>query len=310
MTIEELQQEFLTSNKGQIAPEDFFILLAHATKKETVFLLAHPEYDLTTADETLARNFFRRRQEHEPVAIIIGHKEFYGYDFRVTKDTLIPRPETELLVELALNKIKNYESLRSQSSDGQAGIRNQGKIVLIDVGTGSGNIIISIASELRKSHSQFLILDSLFSLYATDISKEALAIAKENARINNTDQTITFLPGDLLAPCLPYIREVREIIIAANLPYLSDEIYQTSDEDIKKFEPQSALVSTQAGLSHYYRLFNQAKNLPKPITLFLEINPEQTLAIKEHITLLFPKAAITIHKDLAQKKRIVEVHIR
>src|SRR3989344_838663 len=187
MTVTELQKMFLPA----IAPEDFFILLAHATKKKKVFFLAHPEYALDPKDEPLARDYFRRRLKHEPIAYIVGHKEFYGYDFLVTQDTLIPRPETEQLVDLTLDRIRNQES----------GIRNKEKNThIIDVGTGSGNIIIAIAAELKKSHPQFTIHNSQLTLLATDISKRALAVAKNNAKAHDVDQIITFLHGNLLTP--------------------------------------------------------------------------------------------------------------
>jgi len=295
MTVAELQKMFLPT----LAPEDFFILLAHATKKEKVFLLAHPEYALDPKDETLAEDCFRRRLKHEPTAYIVGHKEFYGYDFFVTQDTLVPRPETEQLVELALNRILNLESRISA--------QKERPVTLVDIGTGSGNIVISLAKTIL---TKFKIQNSRFNFIATDISEKALAVAKENAKIHNVDQMIAFLHGDLLDPCLPYIRLDREIIITANLPYLSREIYQATADDVKKFEPENALVSDQAGLEHYHRLLDQIKALPKPAVLFLEISPEQTVTLKKYIHSLFPSAKVHIHKDLAQKERIVEIRIQ
>lgn len=321
MTIAELQQEFLTSNEEHIAPEDFFVLLAHATRKEKTFLLTHPEYNLDTTDETVARDFFKRRLKHEPVAYIIGHKEFYGLDFKVTENTLIPRPETEQLVELVLDRIRNQESLHCQDSGEQAGIKNGRESVhILDIGTGSGNIIISIASELKKLYSprlpdgqEFLILDSQFTLYATDISEPALVIAKENASTHNVAQTIAFLHGNLLEPLSKEVFAAEKIIITANLPYLSEEIYQASPNDVKEFEPRSALVSDQKGLEHYYRLLEGVKNLhtkKQSVILFLEISPEQTPSLQDFAASLFPNAKIQIHKDLAGKDRIVEIHVR
>lgn len=295
MTIKQLQQEFLISSGKKLTPEDFFILLSHATQKEKVFLLAHPEHNLDKKDVTLAKEYFKRRLEHEPVALITGHKEFYGYDFKVTTDTLIPRPETELLVELALNEVRNYESK----------IMNQENVVCIDIGTGSGNIIISIASELRKSHSPFILL-------ATDISKKALSIAKKNAKIHSVDRTITFLHGDLLVPCHPYIKQNQKIIITANLPYLSQTLYKETSPEVHDFEPISALVSEREGLDHYYRLLESIKNLPvkkPPLILFLEISPEQTIALKSFVSSLFPNAKILVHKDLAEKDRVVQIDV-
>lgn len=299
MTIAQLQQKFLASDKQRIAPEDFFILLAHAAQKEKTFLLAHPEYNLDTKDEILVRDFFRRRLKHESTASIVGHKEFYGYTFRVTKDTLIPRPETELIVDLALNFIGSKQ---------QAVSNKQLKTTVIDVGTGSGNIIISLAKETEKKYHV-----SHIKYYATDVSSEALAIAKENAKSHNVDQIIAFLRGDLLEPLGKNIFSADEIVITANLPYLSEEIYLASDDGVRKFEPRNALVSDQKGLGHYYRLLKSVKSLhaqKQSLFLFLEISPEQALPLQSFATSLFPKAEVRIHKDLAGKNRAVEVHTR
>lgn len=302
MTIAELQQEFLTSNEKHIAPEDFFILLSHATQKEKIFLLAHSEYSLDAKDETLVRDFFRRRLKHESVASIVGHKEFYGYTFRVTRDTLIPRPETELLVELALDRILNFES----------GISAQEKntVTLVDVGTGSGNIVISLVKSLLPKIKN---LKSKINFFATDISAAALSVAKQNAKQYCVDNLIKFHKGNLLGQLEKKIFSADEIIITANLPYLSEEIYRTSDDGVKKFEPRSALVSDQEGLGHYYRLLKSVKSLhekKQSISLFLEISPEQGFLLQNFATSLFPKEEMRIHKDLAGKNRAVGIHIR
>lgn len=297
MTIAELQREFLSAGTNRIAPADFFILLAQAARKDKVFLLSHPEYELEDEGEMHARDFFTRRLRSEPVAYILGRKEFFGLDFEVTRDTLIPRPETEALVERALN-------------EAESGIRNQEsgsgrKILIADIGTGSGNIIISIASELMKS--PFSILHSQFTLHATDISDKAIAIAKKNAARHGVSGIIGFRTGDLLAPIGQELLSADEIIIAANLPYLSREIYSAADDDVKAFEPPSALISDQAGLDHYVRLLDQANSLLKPVTLFLEISPEQTPLLRAHLASRFPRAEISIHQDLSGRDRIAQI---
>lgn len=291
MTIAGLQQIFLSSGSAHIAPEDFFILLAHATGEEKAFLLAHPEHTIDAESESRARNFFSRRARHEPIAYITGRKEFYGRDFKVTQDTLIPRPETEHLVELTLDRI-----------------RNGGKdIPIFDIGTGSGNIIISIASELASSRSP--IPDSPFTLHATDISAGAIAIAEENARAHGVDRMISFLQGDLLKPVADMCAAADEIIIAANLPYLSEDIYQAADDDVKKFEPRSALLSGRSGLDHYCRLLDQAAGLSKPVTLLLEISPEQAPLLTAFLSSRFPQAAASITRDLSGRDRIMEIRL-
>lgn len=303
MTLGELQKTYLSSSSEvRIAPEDFFILLAHTTKKEKIFLLAHPEYVLSGQEESTVKDFFKRRLKHEPIAYITGYKEFYGYDFRVTRDTLIPRGETELLVELVLNRISNLESGIS--------VQKENTIEIVDIGTGSGNIIISLAKTLL---SRFKNQDSRFAFYASDISLGALAIAKGNATRNHVLQNITFLHGDLLQPYLEEkLPSLDQIIITANLPYLSASIYADTTEDVHDFEPETALVSDQDGLDHYYRLLREVKDIRsqlKEVTLFLEISPEQTIPLTGTISSLFPKASIVVHKDLADKDRLVEIHL-
>ncbi len=299
MTVQKLQVEFLQSSEARLAPEDFFVLLAHVTDKDKTFLLAHPEYALNAETETKARECFARRLKHEPVAYITGHKEFYGRDFLVTPDTLIPRPETELLVELILNKIESrISNLESR----------KGSLTVLDIGTGSGNIIVSVASEC-KSAPRFKIQDSRFSFHTVDTSRAALAVAKENAKCHEADTLISFQEGSLLEPLVDELTEADEIIIAANLPYLSEEIYQSSADDVKVFEPRSALVSDQAGLDHYYRLLEQTKAIGKPSTLFLEISPEQSPIITDYLATNFPQAETPIHQDLSSRDRIVEIKL-
>ena len=293
MTIAELQSEFLSSDDKRIAPEDFLMLLAHATGKEQIFLLAHPEYAMSTADEALARSFFRRRLRHEPVAYITGRKEFYGRDFIVTKDTLIPRPETEQLVELVLRQLTDNNQQIANNPQ-----QSDEKITIIDVGTGSGNIIISIAKELKKKYPV-----SDIRYYAADISESAIAVAQENTRRHNVSDIITFRTGDLLESLTQEISSADEIIIVANLPYLSETIYSATENDVKNFEPRSALVSGQAGLGHYYRLLDQMKHLAKPAMLLLEISPEQVPLLRKRLVSCFPQAEISIHRDLSGQRR-------
>lgn len=291
MTIAELQKEFLPGKSKHIAPEDFFILLAEAIKKDKVFLISHPEYHIPAKCESLARNFFSRRAQSEPTAYILGSKEFYGMDFIVTKDTLVPRPETEMLVDLAIEEIKKRK------------MRGEKKITIVDVGTGSGNIIISLAKQFNNH--EFLGLD---------ISKNALTVARRNAKKHNVNKKIKFLRSDLLEKLFSNktIKQYNNIIITANLPYLSRAAYDNTTKDVRNFEPKSALISKQKGLNHYYRLLKSLKNNYKlrSITLFLEISPEQKLALKKYVSKLFSDAQIETKKDLASRERVMKIKIR
>ncbi|MBP9728248.1 MAG: peptide chain release factor N(5)-glutamine methyltransferase [Candidatus Moranbacteria bacterium] len=295
MTVLELQKKSLPA----IAPEDFFLLLSHATQKERVFLLAHPEYELTREEEAIARQSLDRRQKHEPVAYITGEKEFYGRTFKVTRDTLIPRPETELLVECALKKIALLQdSLNEHPAK---------KVIGVDVGTGSGNIILSVAQEAKRIFPQ-----GQFTFFGLDISSGALAIAKENALRHHQEKEIIFLESNLLENFSLPKEKGSHLLILANLPYLSEKIYTESDPTVRCFEPKSALESGFDGLDHYRKLLQSLASASKSLsscTLFLEISPEQKELIATEITTRFSGCIPTVHPDLAGRARIVEASL-
>lgn len=229
------------------------VLLAFVTHTSRTFILAHPETKLLRRDRERLQKLFERRKNHEPTSYLTGTKEFFGNTFFVSRSTLIPRPETELLVERTVEKIKK--------------LHNQRKIAVIDVGTGSGAIIVSLALELKKYSS--------LDFFATDKSKRALRIAQKNASFHQV--SVNFRDGDLLKPFLKELLSYETIIIAANLPYLSQKIYAGTAPDVQLFEPRQALVSKQAGLAHNKRLITQiTQNLPaKSIHFLFEISPEQ-----------------------------------
>lgn len=284
LSIAGLQKKYLL----RIASEDFFVLLAHATNKDKVFLLAHPEYELAPEEQGRAFQYLERRLTREPVAYIVGTKEFYGRDFFVTGATLVPRPETELLIEHALDSIKHEERT----------------IDIIDVGTGSGNIIITLAKEIKKAYRV-----SGITYHAIDISRSALIIAKKNAEHHGVSDIISFHEGSLLEPIASELCTTNNIIITANLPYLSEKIYNESDSDVRDYEPQSALVSDREGLAHYIRLLEELKrslNASSKVTCFLEIGPEQKQAITQEIHTFFPGAAILTHQDLSGRYRLIQ----
>lgn len=284
-----------------MAPEDFFLLVAHATGKEKVFLLAHPEYALTGEEEAKAEQYLKRRLKHEPVAYIVGHKEFYDRDFLVTRDTLIPRPETELLIESALNAISNFPWPRPATAGRQPPISKD--IDIVDIGTGSGNIIITLAKEIEKAYPT-----SGMKYYALDVSPRALAVARDNATHHHINTRITFLESDLLKNFSWVQKENHHLIVTANLPYLSEDIYQGSDTDVRDYEPSSALVSGHDGLDHYRRLLTELKELERHThtTIFLEISPEQTQKLTKEIEDVFPQAALLVFQDLSGRDRLIQ----
>jgi release factor glutamine methyltransferase len=275
---------------------DLELLIAAAIHKPREFVLTHPEYELTGNQALKIKNFIARRAKNEPLAYILGHKEFFGLDFIVNKHTLVPRPETEILVELALSEI---DDLRFPIAD----------LVVIDIGTGSGNIIISLVKNLINS--SFVIRHSSF--YGIDISKTALKIAKQNAKKHKVANKINFLHGNLLSPIIKnpsFINRQSPIVILANLPYLSKEIFQATPVDVKKYEPRSALYSPRYGLGHYSELFTQLKKLQTTnhkLQTFIEFSPEQKKQLTLLLKKIFPKIKPIFHKDLAGRWRVCQL---
>ncbi len=278
----------------KIAFLDLELIIADVIKKPREFVLAHPEFEIPkNLIRRLAEKIARRRRG-EPLAYILGYKEFFGLDFKVNKDVLVPRPETEQIIELATRNLKRV---------------NFGeKIAVIDIGTGSGNIIISLACGMQHAtHNRI-------NYFASDISPKALAIARYNAKKHRVDKKIKFLKGNLLTPIIGNWKlEIgnSRIVILANLPYLSKEIYNSAPRDVKKYEPKSALTSGIDGLDHYRKLLQQIKKLAAgygfQVTGYLEIGPEQKPALQKTIKSILPDAEIEFIKDLAGKWRICRI---
>lgn len=284
-------KDTLAKYNDKIDRLDLELLVADAIGKPREFVLAHPEHKLTQSQISNLKSRISRRIKHTPLAYILGHKEFYGLDFKIDKNTLIPRPETELLVEKALQKLTTTNHKPQTTS-------------IIDIGTGSGNIIIAVAHNTSRATGDKI------TYFGIDLSEKALRIAKQNAKKHQLEKEINFLKGDLLKPILGAKScklKAADYIILANLPYLSKEVYAAAAPNVKKYEPRSALYSPNEGLRHYDRLLKQIKNLAylRVICLF-EFSPEQKNKISELIKSCFPKAPIKFHKDLAGKWRIIE----
>jgi len=296
MTIREIFRN--TSLDHQISPPEREILLSLALGRPREYILAHPEKKLTRLQIAKFTSYAKRRASGEPAAYIAGEKEFYNLDFIVNKNVLIPRPETELLVEEIKNKIQNT---RYKIPD-----------TVIDVGTGSGNIIISIYKNLPQK-----IKDEI-NFYAVDISSDALKIAKKNAKKHKVEKKIKFVQSDLLDYF--FVKEKtpskadqplaeKKLLIVANLPYVSPELYQRNKNNLK-FEPKRALWSKQAGLSHYKKLLKQIRLLAADhCSLFFEISPEQKPEICRLIKKILPKAKVGFLKDLSGKWRAAAIEI-
>lgn len=252
-------------------------IIAHVLKRTREFVLVSPEYALKAEELREIGKLAKRRQDGEPLAYLTGSKEFYGLTFFVNRHVLVPRPETELMVEEAL-KLASHAT---------------GPLTIADVGTGSGCIAITLAKKLE------------FKIKAIDISKRALATAQKNAELNGVRDWIEFAHGNLLQPLLknnPALRDTS-CVICANLPYLTAQ--QIADSPSIRMEPRLALESGPDGLKHYRQLFRQVKRSGlKRFTLLCEIDDTQGENMTALIKKELPQTRFEIKQDLGGYDRL------
>ncbi len=261
------------------------LLLAAALDKPREWLVAHNDHPLSTEQADAFERLITRALAREPLAYLLGRREFYGLDFIIDSRVLIPRPETEMLVERAL------EHLRAPSQD-HAPQTDAGHVDAIDVGTGSGAIAIAIARHAPGAR-----------LAATDVSAEALDVARINAGRHGVADRIEFAQADLLDNT-PY----RARVIAANLPYVTTEEIEALPPEIQAHEPRVALDGGGDGLALVRRLLGQlpAHLLPGGAAFF-EIGASQGPAALRVAGELLPSARVTLDKDLAGLDRVLSV---
>ncbi len=268
------------------------ILLSEALKKSREFLFMNQGYRISESQSVRLQKLIKRRQKGEPIAYMLGYKDFCGLRFKVNKHVLIPRPETETLVELALDQIQNAEFR----------MRNRPTKIL-DVGTGSGAVIVSIAREFTKMTLAQRKGHLCVEFYASDISSEALKVAKANAKAHKVN--IKFIKSDLFKN----IKGKFDIIVA-NLPYGWKEWKNnTSAATIGlKFEPKQALFTGKKGLYEISRLLEQISGKTKqPYAVFLEFDPRQKSALEKEIKKILPNAGVRFYKDFNSLWRIAEI---
>lgn len=272
------------ANALSIDPLDAELLLAHILGKTRESILAHPEQTLSWVESWRFGRLMKKRKHYIPLAYLTGHQEFYGLDFLVNKHTLVPRPDTEVLVERAIELLDNNKDA-----------------VIVDVGTGSGAIPIAVQKTMKQRSNKTI------GVFATDISKPALQVAKKNAKQYNAH--ITFLHGNLFEPfrlLSPFPISHSRLIITANLPYLTEE--QFAKEYSIQREPKSALVAKENGLALIRELLEQIQCADiTNATILLEYDPSQTDALKKLVKKIFPNASVHIHKDLAGRDRVCEI---
>jgi release factor glutamine methyltransferase len=259
---------------------DAQVLLCFVLHIERSVLYAYPERLVSPEQERNYLAMIERRRRHEPIAYITEHKEFYGRDFYVDPRVLIPRPETELLVEMALASVNRH--------------LNAGQVPIVaDIGTGSGAIPVTIALEV--AHLPYL--------YACDISSDALEVARTNARLHQVEERIHFLQGDLVAP-LP---EAIDLLLA-NLPYVGTDETDTMTQDVLAYEPHIALFSGQHGLHLLQRFCIDVQRLGILNVggeMLLEIGYQQGEVVAQWLREFWPSEHVSILKDYAGFDRFI-----
>ncbi|KKW33038.1 MAG: Release factor glutamine methyltransferase [Candidatus Uhrbacteria bacterium GW2011_GWA2_53_10] len=270
---------------------DAQVLLAAAMEMSKSWIFTHFDADVPPPRLERYRAFIARRLQHEPVAYIIGWKEFYGRKFLVNPSVLIPRPATETLVDVAKNL---------------AGTSEQERTLFADIGTGSGAIAVTLAAETG------------IPVVASDVSPEALDVAKQNReRLGMTEQ-VDIRTGPLLEPVARMFEKLKEkgrrspihhLILCANLPYLTEHQWSHAQKDVQQFEPRLALVAGADGLDAYWGLFRELmrmrRTIPHRVSVLCEIDPAQAERMPILIRHDFPHARPHLQKDLDGFDRVV-----
>jgi release factor glutamine methyltransferase len=254
------------------------VLLAHTLQKPRAWVLAHPEIELSLAQKQELEHISARRQKGEPLPYILGHWEFFGLDLIVTPAVLIPRPETEMLVERALEWLRSHPAC----------------LWAADVGTGSGCIAIALAAHIPD-----------LQVLAADLSPQALDIARQNAARHGVAERITFIQADLL----DLMGEFQPFdLITANLPYIPRQTL--SELPISQYEPALALDGGPDGLDLISRLLTQTPAYLSPHgCLLMEIEARQGASVSSLTQAAFPHTQVQLLPDLAGYDRVIKMDL-
>lgn len=255
---------------------DAEVLLAHVLRRDRSWLHAHPEHPPTATQRRRFRDLIARRSAHVPVAYLIGEREFYGHSIHVSPAVLIPRPETELMVELAIAWLRDHPQARR----------------MIDLGTGSGAIAIAVAKAVAAVH-----------VTAIDTDLRALRVARTNVGEYRLSTRVAVRRRDLLQGAAP------ADLITANLPYLSAARLRSGGRELS-YEPRPALDGGKDGLDLIRRAIEQAPAVVRPGgSVLFECDPDQSSKIEQLATRAWPSASVAVHKDLAGRDRAVQIQV-
>lgn len=252
------------------------MLLSHVLGVQRIMLYI----ESPIASEKLAslKELVRQAADHKPVEYIIGHTTFYSMKINVSSDTLIPRPETEDLVQHVI------DALRTRGAESR---------YALDLCTGSGCIAAAVARNVPDC-----------TIVATDISTGAIAVAKENLQLCKVDDRVQLLQGDMFEPLSSLENTIFDIIVS-NPPYIAADEYELLDKNVRDYEPQTALLAGKDGLDFYRKIAQTAPNhLKTGGRLFLEIGYQQADAVSEILMQSGRFSDIKIHKDLTGNNRV------
>ncbi|QDV18909.1 Release factor glutamine methyltransferase [Gimesia panareensis] len=254
---------------------DAEVLLAYSRNCERIRLYTNYEDVVTEQQRATMRSLVQRRSNAEPVAYLVGKREFFGLDFFVDQNVLIPRPDTETLV---MELVEEAQKLTAPQ--------------ILDLCTGSGCVAIAAASNCPNA-----------SFLATDISEAALSIAQKNAETNGLRERIQFLKSD----CFAQIPAGAQFdLIASNPPYIPDAEIETLEADVRQHEPRLALAGGTDGLDFYRKIIQEAiPCLKEGGQLLLEFSPEQEAALRELLTASGNYRNIRVKTDLAHRSRVI-----
>ncbi len=232
----ELAAGYLTERGLRFPQQDAELLVVSLLRRDRTFLYAHPEFELSEPDESIFHQWLNKRGGHYPLQYLRGKQEFYGREFLVHPGVFIPRPETELLVEIGMDLLR-------QSSEG--------RVFAADVGTGSGCIAVTLACQ----HPDLMVT-------AIDVSPVALQAARHNADVHNCLDRIEFRQGSVLTDVKE--RHAHYHLIISNPPYVGFQEKSRVDLSVKKYEPPEAVFSGRSGQEAYPQLFEQSRELLRP----------------------------------------------
>lgn len=253
-------------------------LLAFALEKDKTFLIAHSEYELSENELSIFQSFLNRRASHEPLQYIRGQQEFFGLDFIVTRDVLIPRPETELIVEAAIEILKEKENTQ-----------------FCEIGTGSGCISVSILHSIKSA-----------SAIGGDISEKALEITNLNAVKNAVATRLDLIKSDVFEN----FKNEKFDLIVSNPPYIPTGDFENLQLEVKNFEPHIALTDGKDGLTIIERIISHAPKFLKPdCYLLMEIGFDQSKQVKEMFDLQIWQA-VEFLPDLQGIPRTIKARLK